>query len=168
MAGGNTGGSCIRRPASKSYKSLNLLQSRRQSRPSQRHRAPWRLVLSKGLRLWEWWAEHTFRRRGGSEELPIAQRATRGQAPSEASPNIPSLLSSSDDPICPPLSQCALSGQQGVLLAWRWAHLVATCLHGTQIPQQQYRHVQEKTQVKTMISKFSDNYFHQESHDLNY
>lgn len=47
------------------------------------------------------------------------------------------------------------------------AHLVAIWLHWRQTSQQQYRHVQEKTHIKVIITKIS-HIFHQELHDPNH
>ena len=46
--------------------------------------------------------------------------------------------------------------------------LAAIWLHWRQMPQQQYRHMQERTQIKIMIPKISDNFFHQDPHDPNH
>ena len=48
------------------------------------------------------------------------------------------------------------------------ARLVEFWLHWGQMPQQQCRHMQEKTQIKIMILKISNTFFHQKRHDLNH
>ena len=48
------------------------------------------------------------------------------------------------------------------------ARLVAVWLHWRQMPQQQYRNMQEKTQTKIMIPKIRNNFFYLKPHDPNH
>ena len=66
-----------------------------------------------------------------------------------------------------PLPQCPLVVSEG----FRWlggGSFGGMWLHWRQMPQQQYCHMQKKTQVKTMISQVNSNLFHQEPHDPNH
>lgn len=80
-------------------------------------------------------------------------------------PNIAALMTDSYNLICNPLLQWALRGQQAVLLAWRGLFWQPS---GALDARQQYRHMQEKTQLKTVMSQISDNFFHQEPWDPNH
>lgn len=63
-----------------------------------------------------------------------------------------------------PHPQWGLSGLQMVSLAWRVSLLMAIWMHRRQMPQQQYKHMQKKTQMNTMIPQITD-LFHQEIYD---
>ena len=107
--------------------------------------------------------------RGESEEPQIAPVQFTGQPAVTASqwppptfyPSWPLLQS-----CIPPFStMCPEQSARG-FTSLEVACLMALWLHWRQTPQQQYRHMQEKTQVKINISKISNNFLHQEPHDL--
>lgn len=96
-----------------------------------------------------------------------ACRSTNDHIFSITTPNILLLILGSHNLTCPPFLQRGLSSQQGVSVAQRWL-IWAIWLHCRQMLQQQCRHMWLKTQGKMIISKISDNFFHQEPHDLNH
>ena len=67
----------------------------------------------------------------------------------------------------PPSSAMSTEGSARGFISMKAAPLVTTWLHWSQISQQQSRHMQEKTQIRIIISKIGNNFFYQEPCDPN-
>lgn len=109
--------------------------------------------------------ECTFQRYGRDEELPITQILHSGQLviiPSQKSPPALHFLFLALKFLYTPfLTMCLEQSARG------FTSMEAVCLeaiwrHWSQIPQQQHKDIQEKTQIKSVIPQIINNYFHQE------
>ena len=127
------------------------------------------------LPLWEQCAEGVHPKDRGANAKPLIPGSTlwvnQRSCPLQdllqhSSPSRPSSwrLQSHTHPtstVCPELPARGFTSVEA-------ARLVAIGLHWRQMPQQQQRHTREKTQIKIMTPKISNNFFHPEPHDPNH